>query len=160
MSTKHFENCNILTFRFFQKSLKPAGEFFSSALALGLAVHTHSGLVLFSNPGQVTHSVSVHVTGVGPLLPRLLVEAQEVLVARGASHPRLAKPHQAREEELALSGLHPTLRGHLDAASPSPYPHPAGRKDLGLLPVETADLHADRRVLRLSLHLRDAAPSH
>lgn len=100
------------------------------------------------------------MTGVGPLPPRLLVEAQEVLVTWGAAHPRLAEPHQAREEELALAGLHPALRGHLDAASPSPHPHPAGCKDLGLLPVEMADLHADRRVLRFSLHLLDAASSH
>lgn len=105
-------------------------------------------------------SVRVHLTGVAPLLPRLLVQPQEVLVARRAAHPRLSEPHQAREEEVALAGLGRALEGHVDAAAPAPHAHAAGRKHLGLLPVEAADVHGDGRALRLPLHRPDAAPGH
>lgn len=84
------------------------------------------------------------MTRVGALLLRVIIKPQEVFVARGTAHPRLAEPHRPREEELALPRPHPTLRGHLDAASPAPDPHTPGQKDLGLLSVEMADLHIDR----------------
>lgn len=62
-----------------------------------------------SKCGQVTCSVSVHVTRVGPLLLRLTVQPQEVFIARSAAHPGLPEPHRPREEELPLTRLHPTL---------------------------------------------------
>lgn len=89
-----------------------------------------------------------------------MVNPQEVLVARGAAHPGLAEAHRPREEELPLAGPRPALGGHLDAAGPAACPRPAARKDLGLLSVETAEKHADGRVVLLLLHLRDAASRH
>lgn len=62
-----------------------------------------------SKHGQVTCSVSVHMTGVGPLLLRLIVQPQEVFVAWGTAHPGLPKPHCPGEEELTLTRLNPTL---------------------------------------------------
>lgn len=115
---------------------------------------------LISKRGQVTRSVRVHVTGVGPVLLRLVVQPQEVFVARRAAHPGLPEPHRPREEELALAGSHPTLQGHLDAAGPAPYPHASRHEDLDLLSVEAAELHGDGRVLLLLLHLLNAAPRH
>lgn len=100
------------------------------------------------------------MTGVGPLLLRLMIQPQEVFVARGATHPGLPEPHHPREEELALTRLHPTLKGHLDVAFPAPYPHAPRYKDLALLSVEAADLHSDRRVLLLLLNLLNTAPCH
>lgn len=113
-----------------------------------------------SKRGQSTHSVSVHVTGVGPLLLRLVIKPQEVFVAWGATHPGLPKPHCPGEEELALSRPHPALKGHLDMTSPPPYPHTPRYENLGLLSVEAADLHADRRVLLLLLHFFNTASCH
>lgn len=84
------------------------------------------------------------MTRVSPLLLRLIIKLQEVFVARGTAHPRLAEPHCPGEEELALARPHATLKGHLDAASPATYPHTPRYKDLGLLSVEMADLHIDR----------------
>lgn len=115
---------------------------------------------LTSKCGQETRSVSVHVTGVGPLLLRLMIQPQEVFVTWSTSHPGLPKPHRPCEEELTLTRPHPTLKGHLDVASPVAYPHTPRYKDLGLLSVEAADLHSDRRVLLLLLHLLNAAPCH
>lgn len=113
-----------------------------------------------SKRGQVTHSVSVHLTGVGPLLLRLAIQPQEVFVARGAAHPGLPEPHCPREEELTLTRPHPTPKGHLDVANPAPYPHAPRCEDLGLLSVEVADFHSDRRVLLRLLHFLNAAPCH
>lgn len=109
---------------------------------------------------QVRTSVSVHLTRVGPLQLRFMINPQEVLVPRGAAHPGLAKPHHSREEELPFTRPHPALRGHLDAASPAACPHPTTCKDLGLLSVETAKNHTDGRVFLLLLHLCDAASCH
>lgn len=100
------------------------------------------------------------MTRVGPQPLRLLVQPQEVFVARGAAHPGLPEPHRPREEELALTGLHPTLPRHFDVARPSPRPHTPGDEDLGLLPVEVADVHRDGRLLLLLRHLLYASSSH
>lgn len=105
-------------------------------------------------------SVSVHVTEVRPLLLRLLIHPQEVFVPRRTAHPRLPKPHRPHEEELALSGLCPAMAGHLDEASPGPYPHTPREKNLGFLSVEAADLHAERRVLLLLLDLLNSPARH
>lgn len=98
----------------------------------------HPGKTSVSVHVQVKSSVGVHMTGVGPLQLRLIINPQEVFVPRRAAHPGLAKPHHPREEELPFARPHPALGGHLDAAGPAAYPHPATCKDLGLLSVETA----------------------
>lgn len=103
-------------------------------------------------------SVRVHMAGVGPLLLGLVIHPQEVFVARGTAHPGLPKPYCPGEEELPLSGPHPTLQGHPDVAHPAAYPHTSRGKDLGLLSVKAADLHSDRGVLFLLIHLPNAAP--
>lgn len=105
-------------------------------------------------------SVRVHMAGVAPLLLCLAIQPQEVFVARSTTHPGLPKPHSPSKEEVPLPGLHLTPQGHLDVASPAPYPHPPRRKDLDLLSVKTTDLHCNRRVLVFLVHFPNAAPCH
>lgn len=120
----------------------------------------HPGKTSISTYVQAQSSVSVHMTRVGPLQLRLIINSQEVFVPRSATHPGLAKPHHSCKEELPFARPHPALRGHLDAAGPVAYPHPTACKDLGLLSVETAKNHTDGRVFLFLLHLCDAAASH
>lgn len=113
-----------------------------------------------SKCGQMTCSVSVHVTGVGALLLCLMIQPQEVFVAWCAAHPGFPKPHGPSEQKLPLTGPHPTLKGHFDTASPAPYPDTPRYKDLGFLSVKATDLHSDRWVLLLLIHLPNAASCH
>lgn len=105
-------------------------------------------------------SVSFHMARVGPLQLRLVIQPQEVFVARSATHPGLPKPHCPSEKELAFSRLHPTLQGHLYVACPAPYPHAPGHKDVDLLSVKAADLHGDRCVVLLQTHRFNGASCH
>ena len=109
-------------------------------------------------PPRGLASVRVHVTGVGPEPLGLAVQAQEVLEARRAAHPRLPEAHRAREEELPLAGLHPALRGHADPARPAAGPHAARHEHPRLLAVQAADGHGDRRLVLVPLHLLDGPP--
>lgn len=68
-------------------------------------------------PGK--NSVCVQMTGVGPLLPRVLVHPKEVLVTWSAAEPGLSESHSPGEKELAIPWFNPALPGHLHKACPA-----------------------------------------